>query len=136
MRRGRRGGGAAHRDVRDAVLEVLRATHHESPRCIETRHLGLGVEHERRARGAGQDIVHEQPGQPPAPDIYPGADPADPQTAVRFGQHPQVGGGSVGVGQPEMLGRRVDVATVEPRGRGTSAPPRTRRTAAGPDRAG
>ena len=102
---------AAHRDMRDAVLDELVAVVVEAPSAIPADEIGLGVE-DPRAIGRVEHMIEQSTGEAAGTGVVAGRDPADPCLATVV-EHPQVGDHADIVGHPHMPGARLGVASVE-----------------------
>ena len=80
---------APHRDVRDAVLDVVRAIAHEAEPGVPVEQVGLRVEHDLAVAGELERVLHERAARPVPRASRRRRHPPDTRRPVRVAQQAQ-----------------------------------------------
>ena len=109
--------GSIHRSVHDARFVIGLTKGFEPESRVEPNDVVLGMQHHRFAVELSQHLLHEATSQPLTAPIGPGRDPADNMVRIEMfrlcvPQHPQVGGASTIIFDPEMTRRWLFIAVI------------------------
>ena len=109
--------GPIHRSVHDARFVIGLTKGFEPESRVEPNDVVLGMQHHRFTLELSEHLLHEPTGQPLTAPIRSRRDAPNntvriTMLSIRVPQHPQIGGASALVGNPEMTRRWLFIAVI------------------------